>query len=145
MHGSIYRNICQNIYILYDMWLRGDNIFIFPYFHIFISFFFIGQSRITLSFKENFRKISLPGVASALDIGFSNWSFEFITISLYTMTKSTCVIFILGFAILFDLEKMVNFLFILVSGTFSNPILTLEIVFNQCRLAYFNWIVYVHI
>ncbi|KPM09781.1 Triose-phosphate Transporter-like protein [Sarcoptes scabiei] len=65
----------------------------------------MGVSRITLSYKENIRRISLPGIASSLDIGFSNWSFEFITISLYTMTKSTCIIFILAFALLFDLEK----------------------------------------
>ncbi|EUB63993.1 Solute carrier family 35 member C2 [Echinococcus granulosus] len=45
-------------------------------------------------------------IASALDIGLSNWSFEFITISLYTMTKSTSVIFILIFAIVFKLEKL---------------------------------------
>lgn len=67
-----------------------------------------GVARISLSWKDSIRKVSLPGIASALDIGFSNWSFEFITISLYTMTKSTCIIFILGFAILFDLEKMVS-------------------------------------
>jgi len=85
--------------------------------HIFVKFLlaalirsiyrhFTGISRITLSWNENIHKIALPGVASALDIGFSNWSFEFITISLYTMTKSTCIIFILAFAILLDLEKM---------------------------------------
>ncbi|XP_054165384.1 solute carrier family 35 member C2-like isoform X2 [Oppia nitens] len=64
-----------------------------------------GVSRITLNWSENGRKLSATGMASALDIGFSNWSFEFITISLYTMTKSTCIIFILLFAIIFDLEK----------------------------------------
>ncbi|CAG2175218.1 unnamed protein product, partial [Oppiella nova] len=64
-----------------------------------------GVSRISLSWDENVRKLSATGIASALDIGFSNWSFEFITISLYTMTKSSCIVFILMFAILFDLEK----------------------------------------
>ncbi|KAI2798842.1 hypothetical protein BLOT_010823, partial [Blomia tropicalis] len=66
---------------------------------------YTGLSRISLSWRENVSKIAQPGVASALDIGFSNWSFEFITISLYTMTKSTCIIFILLFAIYFELEK----------------------------------------
>src|SRR5699024_3822202 len=75
----------------------------------FYQFFsYSGTTRISLSWKENIRKMSLPGIASALDIGFSNWSFEFITISLYTMTKSTCIVFILAFAILFDLEKLVR-------------------------------------
>lgn len=68
-----------------------------------------GITRITLHWKDNVRRISLPGIASALDIGFSNWSFEFITISLYTMAKSTCIIFILAFALLLDLEKKVNY------------------------------------
>ncbi|KAA3679071.1 solute carrier family 35, member C2 [Paragonimus westermani] len=54
------------------------------------------------------------GTTSALDIGFSNWSFEFITISLYTMTKSTSVIFILMFSILFRLErKRVSLIFVI--------------------------------
>ncbi|KAH9419416.1 hypothetical protein DERP_010628 [Dermatophagoides pteronyssinus] len=74
-----------------------------------------GITRITLHWKDNLRRISLPGIASALDIGFSNWSFEFITISLYTMTKSTCIIFILAFALLLDLEKKRLSLIIVVS------------------------------
>jgi len=44
-------------------------------------------------------------VLSALDIGLSNWSLVFITISLYTMSKSTALIFILFFAILLKLEQ----------------------------------------
>ncbi|CAG2107768.1 unnamed protein product, partial [Medioppia subpectinata] len=74
-----------------------------------------GMSRISLSWDENVRKLSATGIASALDIGFSNWSFEFITISLYTMTKSSCIVFILLFAILFDLEKKRFSLIIVVS------------------------------
>ncbi|XP_075589641.1 solute carrier family 35 member C2 isoform X1 [Dermatophagoides farinae] len=74
-----------------------------------------GITRITLHWKDNVRRISLPGIASALDIGFSNWSFEFITISLYTMTKSTCIIFILAFALLLDLEKKRLSLIVIVS------------------------------
>ncbi|XP_014781984.1 solute carrier family 35 member C2 [Octopus bimaculoides] len=35
----------------------------------------------------------------------SNWSFEYITVSLYTMSKSSTVLFILGFSLLFRLEK----------------------------------------
>lgn len=64
-----------------------------------------GKQPVHLSFENHVRKLSLVGIISSLDIGLSNFSFEFVTISLYTMTKSTCIIFILCFAILFGLEK----------------------------------------
>ncbi|KAK6174397.1 hypothetical protein SNE40_017683 [Patella caerulea] len=62
--------------------------------------------RITLDWGPYIRKLGPTGLTSVLDIGFSNWSFEFITVSLYTMCKSTAVIFILIFSIIFRLEKM---------------------------------------
>lgn len=61
---------------------------------------------VELPWRDYVLEVSPTGIASALDIGLSNWSFEFITISLYTMTKSTSVIFILIFAIVFKLEKL---------------------------------------
>ncbi|CAE1150594.1 SLC35C2 [Acanthosepion pharaonis] len=64
-----------------------------------------GQPRIELTWIPYLKRVAPPGVISALDIGLSNWSFEFITVSLYTMCKSTAVIFILGFSLLFKLEK----------------------------------------
>lgn len=62
--------------------------------------------RICLPWDLNIKKIAPTGIASILDIALSNWSFEFITVSLYTMTKSTAVIFILGFSLCFRLEKV---------------------------------------
>jgi len=59
----------------------------------------------TLSWKPYVSQIAPAGIASALDIGLSNWSFEFITVSLYTMSKSTAIIFVMGFALFFKLEK----------------------------------------
>ncbi|KYN15160.1 Solute carrier family 35 member C2 [Trachymyrmex cornetzi] len=47
----------------------------------------------------------VPGIASGVDIGLSNWALSLISISLVTMTKSTTIIFILGFSLLFKLEK----------------------------------------
>lgn len=67
--------------------------------------FWSKSSRAPVSWSLSWNRTALTGVSSALDIGFSNWSFEFITVSLYTMTKTSCVIFILGFAILFGLER----------------------------------------
>lgn len=52
------------------------------------------------------KRLAPPGFAGSLDIGLSNWGLEFVTISLYTMTKSTSIIFILGFSILFRLERL---------------------------------------
>uniref|UniRef100_U5EVP5 Putative solute carrier family 35 member c2 n=1 Tax=Corethrella appendiculata TaxID=1370023 RepID=U5EVP5_9DIPT len=63
------------------------------------------KSRILLDWRTSFRKISPTGLASGIDIGFSNWGLALVTISLYTMTKSTTIIFILFFAILLGLEK----------------------------------------
>ena len=53
--------------------------------------------------------VTLAAAFSALDIGLSQWSFEYITISLYTMTKTTSIIFILVFAIFLKLEEKVSF------------------------------------
>ncbi|XP_074598810.1 solute carrier family 35 member C2 isoform X2 [Brevipalpus obovatus] len=66
-----------------------------------------GNMRVSLACGNiaNIKRLAITGAASALDIGLSNWSFEYITISLYTMAKSTCIIFILGFAIFFGLER----------------------------------------
>ncbi|XP_064610471.1 solute carrier family 35 member C2-like [Liolophura sinensis] len=61
--------------------------------------------RVTLPWGEYIKKIAPTGIVSALDIGLSNWSWEFITVSLYTMTKSSAVLFILFFAIVLRLEK----------------------------------------
>ncbi|XP_048764680.1 solute carrier family 35 member C2-like [Ostrea edulis] len=66
---------------------------------------YLKEARVLLPWGENLRRVAPTGIASIMDISLSNWSFEFITVSLYTMTKSTAVIFILGFSLLFRLEK----------------------------------------
>ena len=38
-------------------------------------------------------------------LGLSQWSFEYIEVALYTITKSTSIVFILMFSLLFRLEK----------------------------------------
>lgn len=45
------------------------------------------------------------GVATGLDIGFSNYSLVFITLSFYVMCKSTTPLFLLFFAIAWGIEK----------------------------------------
>lgn len=90
---------------------------------------FTGKSRVYIDWKKSFKKLAPTGVAAGIDIGFSNWGLELVSIPLYvrnqcnakyhvfmclhyfsfryTMTKSTSIIFILFFAILFGLEKKV--------------------------------------
>lgn len=60
-----------------------------------------------IDWKIAVRKLAPTGIFSGIDIGFSNWALELVPISLYTMTKSSSIIFILLFAILLGLEKKV--------------------------------------
>ena len=66
------------------------------------------RKRIVLDWSTYCRRIVPTGIASAADIGFSNWSLQYITISLYTMSKSTVILFIFFFSIWFKLEKWVR-------------------------------------
>ncbi|XP_028264963.1 solute carrier family 35 member C2 [Parambassis ranga] len=73
-----------------------------------------GKPRVVLSWTDYLRKVAPTAFATALDIGLSNWSFLFITISLYTMTKSSAVLFILFFSLIFKLEEPNPFLILVV-------------------------------
>ncbi|XP_050301249.1 solute carrier family 35 member C2 [Anthonomus grandis grandis] len=63
------------------------------------------KQRTVIGWKEYVLAVAPTGLFSGIDIGFSNWGLELITVSLYTMTKSTTIVFILFFSILFKLEK----------------------------------------
>ncbi|XP_058798469.1 solute carrier family 35 member C2 [Phymastichus coffea] len=104
----------------YQKWLYGTYKFNYPLsvicVHLVLKFILAGlirslrkcskhQQVCRLSCQTIVWTLSLPGIASGLDIGFSNWGMSLVTMSLYTMTKSTTIIFILGFALLFGLEK----------------------------------------
>jgi len=78
-----------------------------------------GVPRITLGWDVYWRRVLPPGAAAGIDIGLSQWSLEFITVALYTMSKSTALLFILIFAIFFKLEEMkwsVVVLVVLIAG-----------------------------
>ncbi len=45
------------------------------------------------------------GAATGLDIGLSNFSLSLITLSFYTMCKSTTPVFLLGFCFLWGIER----------------------------------------
>ena len=72
-------------------------------------FYCNAKKRVLLDWSSYWRRIVPTGAASATDIGFSNWSLQYITITLYTMSKSTAILFIFFFSILFKLEKWVNY------------------------------------
>ncbi|XP_029011938.1 solute carrier family 35 member C2 [Betta splendens] len=111
----------------YNKWLMKD--FHYPLFmtlvHLAINFClsaltrralqrWTGKPRVILSWRDYLRKVAPTAFATALDIGLSNWSFLFITISLYTMTKSSAVLFILFFSLVFKLEEPNPFLILVV-------------------------------
>ncbi|XP_048872831.1 solute carrier family 35 member C2 [Brienomyrus brachyistius] len=111
----------------YNKWLMKD--FHFPLFmtlvHLVMIFCFsalvrsamhcwTGKPRVLMSWKIYITKVAPTALATALDIGLSNWSFLFITISLYTMTKSSAVLFILFFSLIFKLEEPNPFLIVVV-------------------------------
>ncbi len=84
--------------------------------HLFLKFLFASsvrtvaskcqdKDRVVLKWRDYLSRVALVAVTSALDIGLSQWSFEFVTISLYTMTKASAVLWLLMFALFFGLEK----------------------------------------
>ena len=65
------------------------------------------ENRIVLPWSIYLRRVLLVAATSALDIGLSQWSLKYITVALYTMTKTTSILFILGFGLTLGLEKKV--------------------------------------
>ncbi|EFN88947.1 Solute carrier family 35 member C2 [Harpegnathos saltator] len=63
------------------------------------------NKQINLPWQSIVWSLMAPGIASGVDVGLSNWALSLIHMSLYTMTKSTTIIFILGFSLVFKLEK----------------------------------------
>ncbi|XKL66977.1 hypothetical protein PGB90_010397 [Kerria lacca] len=74
-----------------------------------------GENRISLTWITNLMELAPIGFSGGLDVAFSNWGLALITVSLYTMTKSTSIVFILIFALLFQLEKKSWIIFFIVS------------------------------
>ena len=66
------------------------------------------EKRVVLPWKIYLQRVLLVAATSALDIGLSQWSLKYITVALYTMTKTTSILFILGFGLTLGLEKKVS-------------------------------------
>ncbi|CDW54255.1 solute carrier family 35 member C2 [Trichuris trichiura] len=63
------------------------------------------KDRILLKWPQYAIAAGVTGIAASLDIGLSNCSFEYTTISLYTMGKSSSIIFMLIAAVVLSLES----------------------------------------
>ncbi|XP_043474658.1 solute carrier family 35 member C2 [Leptopilina heterotoma] len=77
------------------------------------------RQPIRLPWKTVVWALAIPGFATGIDVGLSNKSLKFISVPLYTMTKSTSIIFILFFAVLFKLERKsasMFFIVLMISG-----------------------------
>lgn len=61
--------------------------------------------RVRVPLQEQLRWLMPIGFCASLDIGLSNWSLEYVTVSLYTMAKSSSILFIVGFSLLLRLER----------------------------------------
>ncbi|KAK9828533.1 hypothetical protein WJX72_000627 [[Myrmecia] bisecta] len=62
-------------------------------------------SKEELSWEQYCKQVLPNGISTGLDIGLSNFSLSLITLSFYTMCKSTTPVFLLGFAFLWGIER----------------------------------------
>ncbi|KAI8371202.1 triose-phosphate transporter family-domain-containing protein [Choanephora cucurbitarum] len=105
---------------VYNKWMFSEDHYNFQYplfvtsVHMIVQFFFSGTSLLLVpklrptkrpSISDYIYKILPCALATSLDIGLSNLSLKTITLSFYTMCKSSTLAFVLIFAFLFKLEK----------------------------------------
>ncbi|BGP18370.1 hypothetical protein JCM10213v2_006436 [Rhodosporidiobolus nylandii] len=120
---------------VYNKWMFSEDHYNFPYPLFVTSVHMLVQwsmSALTLSIFPRLRPTSRPaardygtkiapcGMATGLDIGLSNLSLRTITLSFYTMCKSSSLAFVLLFAFLFRLEvpswRLVGIILIITGG-----------------------------
>ncbi|KAI0329222.1 TPT-domain-containing protein [Cubamyces sp. BRFM 1775] len=121
---------------VYNKWMFSPEHFGFPSplfvttIHMWVQFVLASLLRYTMPqrFKPDhnpnrgdyIRKAVPTGITTGLDIGFSNLSLKLITLSFYTMCKSSSLVFVLLFAFLFRLEsfsfRLVGVIFLICVG-----------------------------
>ncbi|KAI0055103.1 TPT-domain-containing protein [Artomyces pyxidatus] len=121
---------------LYNKWMFSPDHFGFPYplfvtmLHMFVQFVFSAIMRV--GWPQTFRPEHNPSkrdyaskavptaIATGLDIGLSNLSLKTITLTFYTMCKSSSLVFVLAFAFLFRLEqfslRLIGVIFLIFAG-----------------------------
>ncbi|KAG2236630.1 hypothetical protein INT48_000185 [Thamnidium elegans] len=112
--------IFATILSVYNKWMFSAEYYGFQYplfvtsFHMIVQFTFSGTSLLLVpklrpkkrpSVSDYLYKVLPCALATSLDIGLSNLSLKTITLSFYTMCKSSTLAFVLIFAFLFKLEK----------------------------------------
>ncbi|KAF8322169.1 TPT-domain-containing protein, partial [Clavulina sp. PMI_390] len=122
---------------LYNKWMFSPTKYGFPnplfvtMMHMFVQWGLSGLLR-TLK-PETFRSARTPeradyikramptGITTGMDIGLSNLSLKTVTLSFYTMCKSSTLIFVLFFAFIFKLEvfsyRLIGVMFLIFVGT----------------------------
>ncbi|VDK84868.1 unnamed protein product [Litomosoides sigmodontis] len=79
-----------------------------------------------VSFKDQLQWLVPIGICASLDIGLSNWGLKYVTVSFFTMAKSSSILFMVAFALLFHLERW-------------RPILVISSGFIALGLFLFTW------
>ncbi|KAF8629221.1 hypothetical protein AX17_005804 [Amanita inopinata Kibby_2008] len=135
--GSWY--FFATILSVYNKWMFSPDRFGFPSplfvttIHMFVQFALAAAIRYlwpkrfrpknSPTRSEYGKKAAPTAIATSLDIGFSNLSLKMITLSFYTMCKSSSLIFVLLFAFLFRLESFSWRLVAVISLIFSGVLL----------------------
>ncbi|CAE6345487.1 unnamed protein product [Rhizoctonia solani] len=121
---------------IYNKWMFSGDKFGFPSplfvtsMHMLMQFLLAALCRFTFpstfgspyspSGKQYAKKAVPCAVTTSLDIGFSNLSLKTITLSFYTMCKSSSLVFVLFFAFLFKLEtfskRLVSVILLITGG-----------------------------
>jgi len=83
----------------------------------------LGSKRVAIMTWKEWAIISVPcGFVTALDVGLSNLSLVRITLTFYTMVKSSTPVFVLGWAYLFKIERitlpLIGVIVIIATGEF---------------------------
>ena len=63
-----------------------------------------GRAAVSLDWRALLGRVGLVAVVTSFDIGLSQWSLEYVDVALYTVTKSSSIVFILLWAVLLRLE-----------------------------------------
>ena len=140
----------------YNKYVFGDVHMAFPCplmltsIHFFIQFLFsftvtkllpgiFGGDEVDNMSWETYLWVAVPcGMVTALDVGFSNLSLIYITISFYTMVKASAPIFVVISAYLFGIEKITVPLILVVLVISSGELLTVlgEVDFHMLGFIY---------
>eukprot|EP00536_Pseudo-nitzschia_multiseries_P009151 jgi/Psemu1/200062/e_gw1.250.20.1 len=83
----------------------------------------LGAERVSNMTWKEWASISVPcGLVTALDIGLSNLALVSITLTFYTMVKSSTPVFVLGWAYLFNIERitwpLIGVILVIAAGEF---------------------------